>query len=166
MSVAIITGSSGLVGSEAAAYFAALGFDVIGIDNGMREVFFGQSASARWMTDKPKRDLPGYTHCDLDIRDAPAINRVFATYGTDFKLVVHTAAQPSHDWAATDPLTDFTVNANGTSLLLEAARTHSPEAVFIFMSTNKVWSLRFIVPDILREIYELNIERWGAKCLV
>lgn len=142
MSVAIITGSSGLVGSEAATYFAALGFDVIGIDNGMREVFFGQSASTRWMTDKLKRDLPGYTHYDLDIRDAPAINRVFARYGADVELVIHAAAQPSHDWAATDPVTDFTINANGTSVLLEAARNHSPEAVFIFMSTNKVYGDR------------------------
>jgi CDP-paratose 2-epimerase len=142
MSVAIITGSSGLVGSETAAYFAALGFDVVGIDNGMREVFLGQSASTRWMTDKLRRDLPGYTHYDLDIRDSPGINRVFAKYGTDVELVVHAAAQPSHDWAATDPVTDFTVNANGTSILLEAARTHSPEAVFIFMSTNKVYGDR------------------------
>ena len=142
MSVAIITGSSGLVGSEAATYFAALGFDVVGIDNGMREVFFGQSASTRWMTDKLKKELRGYTHYDLDIRDAPAMNRVFARYSTDIELVIHAAAQPSHDWAANDPVTDFTVNANGTSVLLEAARNHAPEAVFIFMSTNKVYGDR------------------------
>ncbi len=139
MSVAIITGSSGLVGSEAATYFAALGFDVVGVDNGMREVFFGQSASTRWMTEELKKRLPGYTHYDLDIRDAPAMNRVFARYSTDIALIIHTAAQPSHDWAASDPVTDFTVNANGTSVLLEAARNHAPEAVFIFMSTNKVY---------------------------
>jgi len=142
MSVAIITGSSGLVGSEAATYFAALGFDVVGIDNGMREVFFGQSASTRWMTDKLKKDLHGYTHYNLDIRDASAINRVFARYSTDIELVVHAAAQPSHDWAAKDPVTDFTVNANGTSVLLEAMRNHAPQAVFIFMSTNKVYGDR------------------------
>lgn len=142
MSVAIITGSSGLVGSEAATYFAALGFDVVGIDNGMREVFFGQSASTRWMTDKLKKELRGYTHYDLDIRDAPAMNRVFAKYSTEIKLIIHTAAQPSHDWAANDPVTDFTVNAYGTSVLLEAARNHSREAVFIFMSTNKVYGDR------------------------
>lgn len=142
MSVAIITGSSGLVGSEAATYFAALGFDVVGIDNGMREVFFGQSASTRWMTDKLQRELLGYTHYDVDIRDASAINHVFARYSTDIQLIIHTAAQPSHDWAASDPVTDFTVNANGTSVLLEAARMHSPEAVFIFMSTNKVYGDR------------------------
>lgn len=139
MSVAIITGSSGLVGSEAVAYFAALGFDVVGVDNGMREVFFGRSASTRWMTEKLKNTVRGYTHYDLDIRDAPAINQVFARYSSDIALIIHAAAQPSHDWAANDPTTDFTVNANGTSVLLEAARNHSPGAVFIFMSTNKVY---------------------------
>ena len=142
MSVAIITGSSGLVGSEAATYFAALGFDVVGIDNGMREVFFGPSASTQWMTDKLRKELRAYTHCDLDIRDAAAMNHVFARYSTAIELVIHTAAQPSHDWAATDPATDFTVNANGTSVLLEAARRYAPDAVFIYMSTNKVYGDR------------------------
>jgi CDP-paratose 2-epimerase len=142
MSVAVITGSSGLVGSEAVAYFASLGFDVIGIDNGMREMFFGESASTRWMTEKLKRELRNYTHCDMDIRDASAINGLFARYSTEIELIIHAAAQPSHDWAATDPATDFTVNANGTSVLLEAARNHAPEAVFIFMSTNKVYGDR------------------------
>lgn len=142
MSIAIITGSSGLVGSEAATYFSRLGFDVIGIDNGMREIFFGQSASTRWMTDKLKRELSGFTHCDLDIRNAAAVDRVFAKYGAEIDLVIHAAAQPSHDWAATDPATDFSVNANGTATLLEATRKHSPEAVFIFMSTNKVYGDR------------------------
>jgi CDP-paratose 2-epimerase len=139
MSIAVITGSSGLVGSEAATYFASLGFDVIGIDNGMREVFFGPSASTRWMTEKLQKELRRYTHYNLDIRDASTINRVFAKYSTDIELIIHTAAQPSHDWAASDPATDFSVNANGTSVLLEAARNHAPEAVFIFMSTNKVY---------------------------
>jgi len=142
MSTAVITGASGLVGSEAATYFASLGFDVIGIDNGMREVFFGQSASTRWMTEKLQRELRRYTHYDLDVRDAPAINRLFARYSADIELIIHTAAQPSHDWAASDPSTDFTVNANGTSVLLEAARNHAPDAVFIFMSTNKVYGDR------------------------
>jgi CDP-paratose 2-epimerase len=142
MSIAVITGSSGLVGSEAATYFASLGFDVIGIDNGMREMFFGQSASTRWMTKKLQRELPCYTHYDVDIRNAPAINRIFARYSADIELIIHTAAQPSHDWAASDPATDFSVNADGTSVLLEAARNHASEAVFIFMSTNKVYGDR------------------------
>lgn len=119
MSIAVITGASGLVGSEAVTYFASLGFDVIGIDNGMREVFFGESASTRWMTEKLKTELRCYTHYDIDIRDAPAIDHLFARYSADIELIIHTAAQPSHDWAATDPATDFTVNANGTSVLLK-----------------------------------------------
>lgn len=139
MSVALITGSSGLVGSEAARYFAGIGFDVVGIDNGMREVFFGPAASTRWMTEKLKKELRQYTHCDLDIRDAASITRLFSAYSSDIKLIVHTAAQPSHDWAAQDPGMDFSVNANGTSVLLEAARNYAPDAVFIFMSTNKVY---------------------------
>ncbi len=142
MSAAIITGSSGLVGSEAALYFEALGFDVIGIDNGMREMYFGHSASTQWMTAKLKNELRHYTHYDVDIRDTNAINRIFAKYSTDIQLVIHAAAQPSHDWAATDPVTDFTVNANGTSILLEATRRYAPEAVFIYMSTNKVYGDR------------------------
>lgn len=142
MSVAIITGASGLVGSEAARYFASLGFDVVGIDNGMREVFFGPSASTRWMTEKLQKELRRYTHYNLDIRDDASIRRVFSAYSTDIRLIIHTAAQPSHDWAAQDPKTDFTVNANGTSVLLEAARNYAPDAVFIFMSTNKVYGDR------------------------
>jgi CDP-paratose 2-epimerase len=142
LSVAIITGSSGLVGSEAALYFEALGLNVVGIDNGMREVFFGRSASTQWMTAKLKHELQRYTHYDVDIRDTAAIDRIFAAYAADTKLVIHAAAQPSHDWAATDPVTDFTVNANGTSVLLEATRRHAPEAVFIYMSTNKVYGDR------------------------
>lgn len=142
MSVAIITGSSGLVGSEAALYFEALGFDVVGIDNGMREVFFGHAASTQWMAEKLKTDLRHYTHFDVDIRDTAAIDRIFATYAADIQLVIHAAAQPSHDWAATDPATDFTVNANGTSALLEATRRHAPQAVFVYMSTNKVYGDR------------------------
>ena len=142
MSVAIITGSSGLVGSEASLYFEALGFDVIGIDNGMRQMFFGAAASTQWMTEKLKSGLRRYTHYFVDIRNAAAVDRIFAAYGADIRLVIHAAAQPSHDWAATDPGTDFTVNANGTSVLLEAARRHAPETVFIYMSTNKVYGDR------------------------
>ena len=142
MGVAIITGSSGLVGSEAVKYFSSLGMDVVGIDNGMRERFFGEAASTRWMTDRLKKEVAGFRHYDADIRDAERIERVFAEYGSEIELVLHAAAQPSHDWAATDPVTDFTVNANGTSVMLEATRKHSPDAVFIYMSTNKVYGDR------------------------
>jgi len=139
MSVAIITGSAGLVGSEAVVYFAKLGLDVVGIDNGMRADFFGPEASTRWVRDRLCNNVPGYLHRDVDIRDAGAVAKIFSRFARDIGLIIHAAAQPSHDWAASNPIVDFTVNANGTSVLLEAARRYCPEAAFIFMSTNKVY---------------------------
>jgi len=142
MSVAIITGSAGLVGSEAVEYFSMQGMDTVGIDNDMRAKFFGQEASTRRVRDRLFAEVSRYRHHDVDIRDASGIEAIFAHHGKDIALVVHTAAQPSHDWAASDPATDFTVNANGTSVLLEATRKFAPEAVFIFTSTNKVYGDR------------------------
>jgi len=139
MSVAIITGSAGLVGSESAAYFSSLGMDVAGIDNDMRAYFFGEEASTTWNRDRVRREVPRYRHFEVDIRDSGAISKIFGRYGSDISLVIHTAAQPSHDWAATNPAVDLTVNANGTSVMLEATRQWAPEAVFIFTSTNKVY---------------------------
>lgn len=139
MGVAVITGSCGLVGSEAARYFAAKGFQVVGVDNDMRRYFFGEDASTAWNREILKREVKGYVHKDLDIRDAGALERIFREYNTDIRMIIHTAAQPSHDWAAGEPLTDFGVNANGTLNLLEAARLRCPQAVFIFVSTNKVY---------------------------
>lgn len=139
MSVAIITGSAGLVGSETVTHFAAKGMDVVGIDNGMRREFFGEEACTLWMRDYLKRTVPGYTHHDLDIRNQEEIFRIFRRYGSDIRLVVHAAAQPSHDWAARQPMVDFTINANGTLVVLEATRQFAPDAAFIFVSTNKVY---------------------------
>jgi CDP-paratose 2-epimerase len=139
MSVAVITGSAGLVGSEAVTYFAGLGMDVAGIDNGMRAEFFGPEASTDWVRERLVRNVRNYQHYAADIRSEGEINRIFERYGKSVTLVVHTAAQPSHDWAARAPLVDFTVNANGTSVLLEATRKFAAEAAFIFMSTNKVY---------------------------
>jgi CDP-paratose 2-epimerase len=140
MSVALVTGSAGLVGSEAARYFAGLGMTVIGVDNDMRAEFFGAEASTVWQRKELERELGAlYRHESLDIRDVEAMDRLVRGYGSELSLVIHAAAQPSHDWAARDPLTDFTVNANGTLSLLEAVRKHAPEAVFIFTSTNKVY---------------------------
>ena len=136
---AIVTGASGLVGSEAVRYFCEKGFRVIGVDNDMRRVFFGPDASTAHTAVALQEDFPTYTHLLHDIRDAETIMQVFATYNIEISLVVHAAAQPSHDWAARDPLTDFGVNATGTLNLLEATRRHCPEAVFIFTSTNKVY---------------------------
>lgn len=140
MSVAVITGSAGLVGSEAARYFAARGLDVVGIDNDMRQNFFGPEASTAWNRRLLEEELgTAYRHVDEDIRDGAAMGRVFERHGRDIRLIIHAAAQPSHDWAAREPRTDFTVNANGTLELLEATRRHCPEAAFVFVSTNKVY---------------------------
>jgi CDP-paratose 2-epimerase len=140
MSVAVITGSAGLIGSEAALHFARQGMEILGIDNDMRQVFFGAEASTRWQRDRLKETLrQHYDHLDHDIRDADFVHSLFKKYGAAITLVIHTAAQPSHDWAMRDPQTDFTINANGTLNLLQATREHAPEAVFIFTSTNKVY---------------------------
>jgi CDP-paratose 2-epimerase len=140
MSVAIVTGAAGLIGSEAATHFAGLGYTVVGIDNDMRRQFFGDEASTDWNRRQLERTLgSGYRHSSLDIRDSAAIDRLFAEYGESISVVIHAAAQPSHDWAALDPWTDFTVNANGTMSLLEATRKHAPKAAFVYTSTNKVY---------------------------
>ena len=140
MTTALVTGSGGLIGSEAAEHFARLGMDVVGIDNDMRRSFFGDDASTRWRVDELQSELGGrYVHEVADIRDHPAMERIFAARGRDIGLVVHTAAQPSHDWAARDPLTDFGVNATGTLHLLELTRLYAPDATFVFTSTNKVY---------------------------
>lgn len=155
MTVAVVTGSAGLIGAEAVRFLSSKGFRVAGIDNDMRKYFFGAEASTDWSRRLLEQSVPGYTHHAADIRDAKAIERVFATYGTDVKLIVHTAAQPSHDWAAREPMTDFSVNALGTLVMLEAARQHCPEAVFIFTSTNKVYG------DAPNELPLLELEdRW------
>ena len=139
MSVAVISGSTGLVGCEAAIYFAAQGMDVVGIDNGMGEDFFGASASSAWRRNRLAAEVPRYTHYAADARDYPAISRIFARYSKDIGLVIHAPAESSHDWATGDPLTNFSVNASGTAVMLEASRNFAPNAVFIFRSTSKVY---------------------------
>lgn len=139
MGIAIVTGSAGLIGSESVRFFSGIFDAVIGIDNDLRRYFFGQEASTRWNLERIRDAYANYRHHNVDIRDLEALMPVFEKYGSDIKLVIHTAAQPSHDWAAREPLTDFSVNANGTLNLLEATRTHCPDAVFIFTSTNKVY---------------------------
>jgi CDP-paratose 2-epimerase len=140
MSVAVVTGSTGLVGSECATHFAEIGLEIVGIDNDMRRVFFGPEASTAWNRSRLERTLGSlYDHQDLDIRDRDAIFALFARYERTVELVIHAAAQPSHDWAAREPLTDFDINALGTLNVLEATRNYAPEAVFIYVSTNKVY---------------------------
>jgi CDP-paratose 2-epimerase len=139
MDIIVITGSAGLIGAE-------IILPHIVVDAHDREALgveeaggFGAEASTRKSREQLEAELPRYHHVDADIRDEKVVERVFAEYGADIRLVVHAASQPSHDWAAKEPLTDFTVNANGTLLMLEAVRRHCPQAVFVFTSTNKVY---------------------------
>jgi CDP-paratose 2-epimerase len=142
MGVALITGSGGLIGSESVRFFAERGFDVIGVENDMRSHFFGAEASTTPTSERLAEEVEGFRSEQLDVRDADGLDRLFRRHARDIELVVHAAAQPSHDWAASDPQTDFTVNANGTLNLLQAARAHAPDATFIFTSTNKVYGDR------------------------
>ncbi|HNR56793.1 MAG TPA: NAD-dependent epimerase/dehydratase family protein, partial [Flavobacteriales bacterium] len=139
MRIVLITGSGGLIGSAAVDHFKEHFDLVIGLDNDMRAIFFGPEASTRWNVEDLQERVINYRHHQVDIRDQEAVDRIFAEHGRDIELVVHTAAQPSHDKAAQIPFLDFEVNANGTLNLLESTRAHCPEATFIFTSTNKVY---------------------------
>jgi len=139
MAVILVTGSAGLIGAQTVRRFVADGHTVAGIDNDMRSYFFGQEGSTKFSADALQADLNDYRHHNVDIRDYEALEAIYNEYDADVALVVHTAAQPSHDWAAREPRTDFGVNAVGTLNLLELTRLHCPEAPFIFTSTNKVY---------------------------
>jgi CDP-paratose 2-epimerase len=140
MKTAIVTGSGGLIGSESARHLVESGYRVIGIDNDMRSSFFGETASTNPVSERLASTFPAeFEWLELDIRDREGIEALFARHAKEIEIVVHAAAQPSHDWAALDPHTDFTVNANGTLNLLEAARRSTPDATFIYLSTNKVY---------------------------
>ncbi|MBI1860732.1 MAG: NAD-dependent epimerase/dehydratase family protein [Deltaproteobacteria bacterium] len=142
MAVALVTGSSGLVGSETVKFLVSQGLEVHGLDNDMRSYFFGGEASTQWNAEWLTHHLKPFHHHSLDIRNEAEVNALFGRFGGAIDLIVHAAAQPSHDWAAREPLTDFSVNAVGTLVLLEAARRHCPAATFIFISTNKVYGDR------------------------
>ncbi|HEX6687626.1 MAG TPA: NAD-dependent epimerase/dehydratase family protein [Solirubrobacterales bacterium] len=139
MPTAIVTGSGGLIGSESVRRLIEAGWDVVGIENDMRARFFGEEASTAHVTEELREAHPEFRSLDLDIRDAKGVNSAFADLAGSLEAVIHTAAQPSHDWAAREPQTDFGVNALGTLNLLEAAREHASDAPFVFCSTNKVY---------------------------
>lgn len=140
MKTAIVTGSLGLIGSESVKFLVKKGYNVIGIDNDMRKYFFGDNASTAWNKEVLEKECGDkYSHYNFDIRNESMINHVFAVAGDSIEVVIHTAAQPSHDWAAKEPKTDFGINAVGTLNMLEAVRQYCPKAVFIFTSTNKVY---------------------------
>ncbi len=158
MNVAVITGSSGLIGSESVRFLADKFDQIIGIDNDMRSYFFGADASTAWKTHELKHQFSNFESNSIDIRDFGKLSEVFSEYNNDIKLIIHTAAQPSHDWAAKEPFTDFTINANGTLNLLECVRRFCPDAVFIFTSTNKVYgdNPNFLPLVELENRYEVN----------
>ncbi len=139
MKIALITGSAGLIGSESVDFFSKKFDLIVGIDDNHRETFFGKEASVNWNIQRLSSEITNYKHYPVDIRNYEQLQKIFSEYGKDIALVIHTAAQPSHDWAAREPITDFTVNANGTLNLLELTRLHCPDAAFIFTSTNKVY---------------------------
>ena len=139
MDICLVTGSAGLIGSEACKFFHDKGYLILGIDNDTRKYLFGAEASTEWNKNNLEKTLKNYKHFNIDIRDFEAMKKIFAQYEKNIKIVIHTAAQPSHDWAAKEPFTDFTINANGTLNTLEAVRQFCPEATYIFTSTNKVY---------------------------
>ena len=139
MDICLITGSAGLIGSEAVEFFSSKFDLIVGIDNNMREDFFGKDASTLWNNNRLKNKIDNYIHFNIDIRDDKAVQEIFTKYNNDIKLIIHTAAQPSHDWAIKDPYIDFSVNANGTLVMLENTRKYTRDSVFIFTSTNKVY---------------------------
>ena len=139
MSLVLITGSCGLVGSESSVFFSEKGFDVLGIDNNSRKSFFGKDGDINWVKNKLKRNIKNYKHFDLDIRNYNSIEKIFKKYKKRIKLIIHSAAQPSHDWAKNNIFRDFDINAKGTINLLELTKRYCHDAPFIFMSTNKVY---------------------------
>ena len=139
MKIALITGSCGLVGSESSIFFSKKGFKIIGIDNNYRKFFFGNDGDISWVKKKLKNSLKDYIHFNTDIRNYNNLKKIFKKYAKKIKLVIHAAAQPSHDWAKNKPFIDFDINAKGTLNLLELTKIYAPNAPFLFMSTNKVY---------------------------
>ena len=139
MSLALITGSCGLVGSESALFFSKKGFDVIGIDNNARKFFFGKDGDISWVKKNLQKNIKNYNHFNIDIINYSSLKKIFQKYNKKIKVIIHAAAQPSHDWAKDKPFIDFEINAKGTLNLLELTKSYCPKAPFIFMSTNKVY---------------------------
>ena len=139
MKIALITGSCGLVGSEASIFFSKKGFKILGIDNNTRKSFFGKDGDVSWVKKKLKKNFKNYNHFNLDIRNYKSLEKLFQRYKKNIKIIIHAAAQPSHDWAKNYPFIDFDINAKGTLNLLELTKLYCSTSPFIFMSTNKVY---------------------------
>tara|TARA_B100001939_G_scaffold95985_1_gene82496 strand:+ start:268 stop:1317 length:1050 start_codon:yes stop_codon:yes gene_type:complete len=139
MNFALITGSCGLVGSESSLFFAKKNFKILGIDNNSRKFFFGKDGDVTWVKNYIKKNIKNYNHFNIDIRNYSALKKVFSRYKKNIKVIIHAAAQPSHDWARNNAFVDFDINAKGTLNLLELTKKFCPNAPFIYMSTNKVY---------------------------
>ncbi len=155
MSIVIITGSTGLVGSEAVNFFCDKGFDVVGIDNNLRKFFFGKDGSTIWVKNKLLKRNKNFKNLNLDVRNYKKLKKIFKKYSRNISLIIHCAAQPSHDYGKENPIIDFNVNATGTLNLLELTKKYCPDSPFIFMSTNKVYGDN---PNKLKLIEKSN--RW------
>ena len=162
MSIAIITGSSGLVGSEAVNFFCKKGFDVIGIDNNLRQLFFGKDGSTIWIKNRLKKRNKNFKSLNIDIRNYNQLEKIFKKFTKDISIIIHCAAQPSHDYGKNYPKLDFEVNASGTLNMLELTKIYCPNTTFIFMSTNKVYGdnpnkLKFTEKKLRWELSKKNI---------
>jgi len=158
MSIVLVTGSCGLVGSESVKFFASMGFDIIGIDNNLRFNFFGKDGDTTWVKNDLIKKYKNYTHKNVDIRNFSALEKIFRKNKNSIKLIIHSAAQPSHDWAKKKPFVDFSINALGTLNLLNLTKKYSNNSSFIFLSTNKVYGDN---PNLL-PLKELN-SRWEVS---
>ena len=139
MKIALITGSCGLVGSESSLFFSKKGFQILGVDNNSRKSFFGPDGDTTWLKNKLKKQIKEYNHFSVDIRNFKNLEKIFRKYKKKINVIIHAAAQPSHDWAKNKPFIDFDINAKGTLNLLELTNKYCPGTPFIFMSTNKVY---------------------------
>lgn len=159
MKTALITGSTGLIGNESVRFLHDKGYKVIGVDNNLRKYFFGENGDTSPVKKELLADYPQYHHVDIDIRNYQQLEKVFFEHGQSIEVIIHAAAQPSHDWAAKEVFTDFEVNANGTLNLLELFRKYSANAVFIYMSTNKVYGDFTNKFNYIEEEYRWNLDR-------
>ena len=139
MKIALVTGSCGLVGSESSIFFSKKGFKILGIDNNARKFFFGKDGDISWVKKNLQKNIKNYNHFNIDIINYSSLKKIFQKYNKKIKVIIHAAAQPSHDWAKDKPFIDFEINAKGTLNLLELTKSYCPKAPFIFMSTNKVY---------------------------
>ena len=158
MKIALITGSCGLVGSESSIFFSKKGFKIVGVDNNLRKYFFGKDGDISWIKNRLKKKLKSYSHNNTDIRNYQALQKIFKKYKSKISIIIHAAAQPSHDWAKNKAFIDFDINAKGTLNLLELTKLYCPKAPFIYMSTNKVYGDN---PNLLPLIE--NKTRWEIK---